>query len=63
MQSITRQQLTISFNPRDVFTDGLTGLPVSDLFIVSSNPSRKTRPQGASIGYPGMPGLSVPSTP
>lgn len=62
VQSITRQQLTISFNPRDVFTDGLTGLPVSDLFIVSSNPSRKPRSPGASIGWPGMPGLSVPSS-
>lgn len=63
VQSITRQQLTISFNPRDVFTDGLTGLPVSDLFIVSSNPSRKVERRGASIGWPGMPGLSVPQLP
>lgn len=63
VQSITRQQLTISFNPADVFTDGLTGLPVADLFIVSSNPSRKPRPQGASIGWPGMPGLAVVQTP
>lgn len=60
VQSITRQQLTISFNPRDVFTEGLTGLPVSDLFIVSTNPSRKVSRRGASIGWPGMPGLSVP---
>ncbi len=62
VQSMTRQNLTISFNPTDVFDDGLTGLPVCDLFIASANPSRKQR-AGATIAYPGMAGLSTGAEP
>lgn len=62
VQSMTRQNLTISFNPTDVFDDGLTGLPVCDLFIASANPSRKQR-AGATIAYPGMAGLSTGAVP
>lgn len=57
VQSLTRQNLSMSFNPLEVFEDGKVGLPICDAWLSSLQLASKRR-RGASIGWPGMPGLA-----